>query len=88
MHGHLDRGQGLNNGVLDAAFLCRALSEHCQGGKPITEVLATYEAEVQERGREAVISSGENSRMVHDWEQLKKSPVFTMGFEALKKAKN
>ncbi|KAL8990068.1 MAG: hypothetical protein Q9169_008213, partial [Polycauliona sp. 2 TL-2023] len=77
------RGQGLNNAILDAAYLCRALDEHCQGGKPVKELLSTYEKEVQERGREAVISSGENSLMVHDWERLKQSPIFTMGMKAL-----
>ncbi|KAL8672565.1 MAG: hypothetical protein Q9168_002970 [Polycauliona sp. 1 TL-2023] len=77
------RGQGLNNGVLDAAYLCRALHEHCRDGIPITNVLSIYEKEVQERGRAAVISSGENSLMVHDWEQLKQSPVFTMGMKPL-----
>ena len=82
---NLDRGQGLNNGVLDAAFLCQALNEHCRDDKPITEVLEAYEKEMQERGRAAVISSGENSLMVHDWEQLKASPIFTMGLNALKK---
>ncbi|CAF9902785.1 MAG: hypothetical protein HETSPECPRED_000005 [Heterodermia speciosa] len=80
------RGQGLNNGILDAAFLCRALSEHERGEKDIAEVLAMYEEEMQERGRAAVISSGENSLMVHDWKQLKKSPVFTMGLKALEKS--
>ncbi|KAL8647382.1 MAG: hypothetical protein Q9226_006453 [Calogaya cf. arnoldii] len=81
------RGQGLNNGILDAAYLCRGLNTHCRDGKPITEVLEAYEKEVQERGREAVISSGENSRMVHDWEQLKKSPIFTMGMKPLVEGK-
>ncbi|KAL9020503.1 MAG: hypothetical protein Q9185_002276 [Variospora sp. 1 TL-2023] len=80
------RGQGLNNGILDAAYICRALNTHCQDGKPITEALAVYEKEVQERGRAAVIESGRNSVMVHDWEQLKQSPVFSIGLEALQKA--
>ncbi|KAL8974371.1 MAG: hypothetical protein Q9197_001388 [Variospora fuerteventurae] len=80
------RGQGLNNGILDAAYICRALNTHCQDGKPITEALAVYEKEVQERGRAAVIESGRNSVMVHDWEQLKQSPVFNIGLEALHKA--
>ncbi|KAI4146508.1 MAG: hypothetical protein LQ341_002060 [Variospora aurantia] len=80
------RGQGLNNGILDAAYICRALNRHCQDGKPITEALAVYEKEVQERGRAAVIESGRNSVMVHDWEQLKQSPVFNIGLEALQKA--
>ncbi|CAL8584300.1 hypothetical protein XPA_009904 [Xanthoria parietina] len=77
------RGQGLNNGILDAAYLCRSLNAHCQDGKGITDVLEVYEKELQERGKEAVISSGENSLMVHDWERLKQSPIFTMGFKPL-----
>ncbi|KAL8655648.1 MAG: hypothetical protein Q9210_000758 [Variospora velana] len=80
------RGQGLNNGILDAAFICRVVNTHCQDGKPITEALAVYEKEVQERGKAAVIASGRNSVMVHDWEQLKQSPVFTIGLKALQKA--
>ena len=83
----IDRGQGLNNGILDAAYLCRALSQHARGEKPITEVLTMYEKEMQERGREAVISSGENSLMIHDWKRLKLSPIFTMGLKALEKSK-
>ncbi|KAL8811884.1 MAG: hypothetical protein Q9223_003883 [Gallowayella weberi] len=79
------RGQGLNNAILDAAFLCRSLQKHVQDKVSLTVVLAEYEKEMQERGRAAVISSGENSLMVHDWEQLKQSPVFNIGLKALPK---
>lgn len=41
--------------------------------------MAAYETELVERGREAVISSGQNSMMVLDWEQLKNSPIFKQG---------
>ena len=78
-----DRGQGHNNTILDAAYLCHSLHTHCRDGKPLVDVLDGYEKEVQERGREAVISSGENSLMVHDWARLKQSPVFTIGMRAL-----
>lgn len=78
-----DRGQGLTNAILDAAFLCRSLNEHCTESKPIAESLGAYEKEMQERGKAAVISSGGNSLTVHDWEQLKQSPVFTMGLKPL-----
>ncbi|KAL8788898.1 MAG: hypothetical protein Q9213_001421 [Squamulea squamosa] len=77
------RGQGLNNAILDAAYLCRSLNTHCRDGKPMTDVLVNYEKEMQERGRAAVISSGENSLMVHDWDKLKQSPMFTMGLKPL-----
>lgn len=74
-----DRGQGLNNAVNDAGNLCRALDEHIHGEKPLSDVMAAYETELVERGREAVLSSGRNSMMVLDWEQLKNSPMFKQG---------
>lgn len=66
----------------DAGNLCRALDEHVRDEKPLSDVMAAYESEVVERGREAVISSGRNSMMVHDWEQLKDSPIFKQGMVA------
>ena len=81
-----DRGQGLNNAIHDAAYLCDALNEHCHKGKQLDEALTTYENKMQECGRAAVISSGENSLMVHNWEQLRDSAVFTMGVKPLEKA--
>ncbi len=82
-----DRGQGLNNAIHDAAHLGRALSAHCgtnsnhtsDNGQSLTDALSAYEAEVVERGREAVFSSGENSIMVHDWGQLMESLLFRHG---------
>ena len=44
-----------------------------------------YEEEMQERGGAEVVSSGQNSLMVHDWERLKQSPMFTMGLRAPEK---
>lgn len=79
-----DRGQGLNNAVHDAAYLGRALNDHCENGKPLTDVVAAYEAEVVERGNEAVLSSGGNSVMLHDWEQLMNSPLFQHGAAPLR----
>lgn len=79
------RGQGLNNAVHDAAYLCRALNEHCENGKPLTDVLASYEAEVVERGNEAVLSSGENSVMLHEWERLMESMLLRHGAAPLRK---
>ena len=76
---HTDRGQGLNNAVHDACTLCRALDEHLSDGKPLADVMAAYEAELVERGNEAVISSGQNSMMIHDWDQLMNAPIFKQG---------
>ncbi|KAF6233219.1 hypothetical protein HO173_008508 [Letharia columbiana] len=74
-----NRGHGLNNAVHNAGSLCRALDEHIHNGKPLSDVMAACQTEVVERGREAVISSGRNSMMILDWEQLKQSPIFTQG---------
>lgn len=76
-----DRGQGLNNAIHDAAYICRALNAVCYEGKALVEAMDAYEKEVVERGYEAVISSGQNSLMLTDWSQLKDSPVFTKGFK-------
>lgn len=76
------RGQGLNNAVHDAANLGRALNDYRANGTPHTDALACYEAEVVKRGREAVLSSGQNSVMVHDWGQLMDSPLFRHGSAA------
>ena len=63
----------------DAGNLCRALDEHVRDGKRLSDVVAAYEREVVQRGRDAVISSGRNSLMVLDWELLKDSPMFRHG---------
>ena len=46
---------------------------------PIEKVLAAYESEVVERGRNAVISSTENSMLVTDWARFKESAMFKIG---------
>ncbi|KAL8690392.1 MAG: hypothetical protein Q9218_004154 [Villophora microphyllina] len=79
------RGQGLNNAINDAANLCKELDGYVEGEKGLTEAVRAYEEEMQERGYAAVVSSGENSLMVHDWERLAQSPVFKMGMKPLEK---
>ena len=36
------RGQGLNNAIHDAAYLCRALAKHVEDGKLLPEAMAAY----------------------------------------------
>lgn len=84
-HGCIDRGQGLNNAIHDAARLGSALKEVCQEGTPLVDAIDVYEKEVVARGHEAVISSGQNSMMVTDWNQLKESPIFKVGVQQHKK---
>lgn len=78
---YLDRGQGLNNAVHDAAYIGRALASVCNDGTALDEAICGYEKEVVERGHEAVVSSGENALMLVDWEKLRESPIFKAGFK-------
>ena len=78
----IDRGQGLNNGVQDAYTLCRAIEEHVTNKTPLSDVMKAYEAELVERGREAVLLSTQNSLMITNWEQLTNSPMFKHGLKA------
>ena len=79
----LDRGQGLNNAIHDAAYLCRVLDMHIREGKPLTEAMAVYETEVVERGRKAVEESAMNSLMLHEWEKMRESMLFKNGMKKI-----
>ncbi|KAK7052880.1 hypothetical protein VNI00_004200 [Paramarasmius palmivorus] len=76
-----DRGQGLNNAILDVASLQAALREHYKPGdtESFKRALELYEPDVWKRGREAVILSDENSEEVHNWDKLKQSSLFKHG---------
>ena len=75
----VDRGQGLNNAIHDAVYLCCALAKHLEDGKLLPEVMAAYENEVVRRGRKAVEESAMNSLMVHEWEKMRESMLFRNG---------
>ena len=78
----IDRGQGLNNAIHDVANLARQIKD--KGAKPhsaLVSALAAYEQEMWQRGKEAVITSNENSLSTHNWKELLKSPLFTAGLQ-------
>jgi hypothetical protein len=45
----------------------------------ITAAITAYDTDVQTRGRAAVLSSLENSLMVHDWDKMRESMVYMRG---------
>jgi hypothetical protein len=51
--------------------------------KTLAEAITSYEAELIPRGSEEVKCSVENGKMLHDWEQVKNSPVFQQGFKPM-----
>lgn len=74
----LDRGQGLNNAIQDAALIARMIKQ--KGFTPAA--VDAYEKEMLPRAREAVVGSNHNSISVHDWDKLLQSPLFTTGLKA------
>jgi hypothetical protein len=76
----LDRGQGLQNAITDAAsFLecVRAMKEPTT--KELAKAVTMYEEEMWPRGKESVLASEENTNMVHNWDDMLKSPLFVGG---------
>ncbi len=69
----------------DAAYMSRALKDVCYDDKALKTAIDAYDQEVVERGHDAVISSGQNSMMLVDWNQLRESPMFKYGIRPMKK---
>ena len=75
-----DRGQGLNNAVLDAAtFLQQLQAMPAKTPEAFAAATLEYEKEVWSRGKEAVESSLQNTLMVHDWSKVANSPLVKSG---------
>ncbi|KAL8974400.1 MAG: hypothetical protein Q9197_001369 [Variospora fuerteventurae] len=78
------RGQGLNHCIADIFSLMAQVKHAVSGEKNWRAALADYEEELVPRGSEEVKCSLENGIMLHDWEKVKQSPVFTTGFRPMK----
>ncbi|KAI9652381.1 MAG: hypothetical protein M1831_006859 [Alyxoria varia] len=77
------RGQGLNHCICDARQLLDGIKRVKAGETTLKEVVSAYDAEIVPRGGEEVKCSLENGYMLHDWEKVKQSPVFTTGFRPM-----
>ena len=63
----IDRGQGLNNAITDAAdFLVHLRAMKEQTPSELAAAVKRYETELWPRGNEAVLASHENTNAVHD----------------------
>ncbi|KAH7061729.1 hypothetical protein BKA63DRAFT_484493 [Paraphoma chrysanthemicola] len=72
------RGQGLNHSVTDAGKLRDALVE-IAGGADRGATIAAFEDEMIKRGGTEVRDGIANTTLLHDWEKVKQSPLFTKG---------
>jgi 2-polyprenyl-6-methoxyphenol hydroxylase-like FAD-dependent oxidoreductase len=74
------RGQGLNHSVTDAGQLRDALVKISQGANQ-KETITAFEDEMIRRGGTEVRDGVANTTLLHDWEKVKQSPLFTKGMQ-------
>ena len=74
------RGQGLNHSLTDAGKLRDALVRMRDGGNRESEIRA-FEEEMVKRGGTEVRDGTANTVLLHDWERVKLSPLFTKGMK-------
>ncbi|KAF1842830.1 FAD/NAD(P)-binding domain-containing protein [Cucurbitaria berberidis CBS 394.84] len=74
------RGQGLNHSVTDAGKLRDALIKIEEGGDR-QRLVSGFEDEMIQRGGLEVRDGTANTMLLHDWEKVKQSPLFTKGMK-------
>jgi hypothetical protein len=60
--------------------VARIAEFHGFSNKTRLEAIEAYEAEMKDRAGKEVRLSADNTRMVHIWEEVKQSPLFSKGF--------
>ncbi|KAF1999350.1 FAD/NAD(P)-binding domain-containing protein [Amniculicola lignicola CBS 123094] len=72
------RGQGLNHSITDAGKLLDVLVKINEGGDR-KELIEKFEDAMIARAGEEVRTGTANTMMLHDWDRVMQSPVFTKG---------
>jgi 2-polyprenyl-6-methoxyphenol hydroxylase-like FAD-dependent oxidoreductase len=75
----VQRGQGLNHSIADAARLVDSVIKWREGGIDAEKAVAEYELEMKTRAGEEVLQCAINSEMLHDWKRFEQSPVMQKG---------
>lgn len=73
------RGQGLNNGLQDAAMLVERLDAVQKGEQSLKEAIVAYEEEMKKRTIEEIPLSIAQARMAHQFENLMNAPFIKHG---------
>jgi len=81
----LDRGQGFNSAIQDSSTFTAAIKEAASGAKSLSEAIKAYDEEVFERGTREMQISLAQTKSIHDWGKLMKSPMVKIGMHQVKK---
>jgi 2-polyprenyl-6-methoxyphenol hydroxylase-like FAD-dependent oxidoreductase len=76
----LDRGQGLNHSIQDAANLVQAITNVTSGKGTLSDEIDSYDAEVVKRGADEVKTSVQSAILTHDYAKLMDAPVMKQGY--------
>ena len=76
----VDRGQGLNNALMDSASLVDWLAV-VKVKEAVREAVGEYEAEMRERGAKEVRLSVQTALSSSDWSSLMSSPMVKFGLK-------
>ncbi|KNG44678.1 fad binding domain-containing protein [Stemphylium lycopersici] len=74
------RGQGLNHSVTDAGKLCEAITR-IRAGDNRQAALEAFEDEMIKRGGTEVRDGTANTTLLHNWDLVRQSPLFTKGMK-------
>ncbi|KAF5023033.1 hypothetical protein F66182_4917 [Fusarium sp. NRRL 66182] len=74
------RAQGLNNALEDAGRYVGAIRQVLIEGGDRSEIMAKYNDDVYQRGKEAIETSADQMYACHNWDTLMDSPLFKKGF--------
>jgi len=72
----------MNHGIADAASLVRKLKSALTDHSSVVKALSAYSAELIDRAGDEVVTSKENTEMLHDWSRMSNSPVMQRGGQA------
>jgi 2-polyprenyl-6-methoxyphenol hydroxylase-like FAD-dependent oxidoreductase len=77
----IDRGQGFQFCIADAAYFVSAMKTVVSGENSLADAIAKYDSETLERGAREVRIANQISKATHNWQFLSQSPLFKDGLK-------
>ena len=69
----------MNHGIADASSLVTKLRSALTDHSSVKDAVKAYNTEMIERAADEVITSKENTEMLHDWSRMMDSPIMQRG---------